>query len=37
MIEALRRGDRATLVRLCVEHINPSKEAYLRSQRLLAF
>jgi DNA-binding GntR family transcriptional regulator len=31
MIEALRRGDRAALVRLCVEHINPSKEIYLRS------
>ena len=37
MIEALRRGDRAALVRLCVEHINPSKDAYLRSQRLLPF
>lgn len=31
MIEALRRGDRAALVRLCVEHITPSKEIYLRS------
>lgn len=31
MIEAIRRCDRASLVRLCVEHINPSKEAYLLS------
>lgn len=31
MVEALRQGDRATLVRLCVEHINPSKEIYLKS------
>jgi DNA-binding GntR family transcriptional regulator len=31
MIEALRQGDRAALVRLCVEHINPSKEVYLGS------
>jgi len=32
MIEALRQADRPRLVRLCVEHINPSKAAYLRSQ-----
>jgi DNA-binding GntR family transcriptional regulator len=35
MIQALRQGDRATLVRLCVEHINPSKEIYLRSCEIL--
>ncbi|MGH6945616.1 MAG: GntR family transcriptional regulator [Geminicoccaceae bacterium] len=29
MIRALREGDRARLVRLCVEHIQPSKEVYL--------
>jgi len=34
MIAALDRGDRAELVRLCVEHINPAKEAYLRAYRL---
>ncbi len=33
MIEALRRGDRAALVRLCVEHIEPSKRAYLAAER----
>jgi len=33
MIEALAAGDRAELVRLCVEHINPSKEAYLAVER----
>lgn len=33
MIGALAAGDRAELVRLCVEHINPSKEAYLAVER----
>lgn len=33
MIEALRGGDRAALVRLCVDHIKPSRDAYLRSQQ----
>lgn len=33
MLEALRRSDRATLVRLCVEHIEPSKQAYLAAER----
>lgn len=32
MIEAIRRCDRAQLVKLCVEHINPSKNSYLLSQ-----
>ncbi len=32
MIEALRTGDREVLVRLCVEHILPSKEAYLKAE-----
>jgi len=32
MIDAIRRCDRTSLVRLCVEHINPSKDAYLQSQ-----
>ena len=36
MIEALRRGDRAALVRLCVEHIRPSKEAYLALEKVAA-
>jgi DNA-binding GntR family transcriptional regulator len=31
MIDALKAGDRARLVRLCVDHIKPSKEAYLRT------
>jgi DNA-binding GntR family transcriptional regulator len=31
MIEALRQGNRPELIRLCVEHIIPSKEAYLRT------
>ena len=34
MIAALGGGDREELVRLCVEHINPAKEAYLRAYRL---
>lgn len=33
MIDALARGDRAALIRLCVDHINPSKEAYLAQER----
>ena len=33
MIEALRRGDREALVRLVVEHIQPSKEAYLALEK----
>lgn len=33
MIDALERGDRATLVRLSVEHIEPSKRAYLAQER----
>lgn len=32
MIEALERGDRQRLVRLCIDHIKPSKEAYLASR-----
>lgn len=35
MIEALRQGDRSALIELCVLHINPSKDAYLRSHRHL--
>jgi len=31
MIDALERADREMLVCLCVRHINPSKEAYLKS------
>lgn len=34
MIEAMRRGDREALVRLCVDHIKPSKNAYLALERL---
>lgn len=33
MIEALEKGDRAALVDLCVRHIAPSKDAYLRHER----
>jgi DNA-binding GntR family transcriptional regulator len=36
MIEALRRGDRDTLVRLAVAHIQPSKEAYLALEKAVA-
>jgi DNA-binding GntR family transcriptional regulator len=32
MIDALKRGDRAELVRLCVEHTRPSKEVYMIMQ-----
>ncbi len=32
MIEALSAGDRAWLIKLCVEHILPSKEAYLSAE-----
>lgn len=35
MIAALERGDRQALVRLVVDHIQPSKAAYLRIRRLL--
>lgn len=35
MIDALAAGDRRELVRLCVDHIQPSKQAYLASIRLL--
>ncbi|MEM8854778.1 MAG: GntR family transcriptional regulator [Pseudomonadota bacterium] len=35
MIEALTTGDRERLVALCVDHITPSKEAYLRTKRLV--
>lgn len=31
MIDALRQGDREALVRLCREHLAPSKKAYLRA------
>ena len=31
MLDALKRGDRDTLVRLCVEHIWPALEAYKRA------
>jgi len=33
MIDALEKADRDALVDLCVRHINPSKEAYLRHER----
>ena len=33
MIDALEHGDRKSLVRLCVEHILPSKIAYLKAHR----
>lgn len=36
MIEALRRGDRDALVRLCIDHIKPSKDAYLALELLAA-
>ena len=35
IIEALREGDREALVRLCVEHIQPSRRAYLESQNFI--
>lgn len=35
MIEALGQGDRKRLVRLCWEHIIPSKLAYLAARRLI--
>lgn len=34
MIAALTGGDREALVRLCVDHIKPAKDAYLRAYRL---
>lgn len=36
MIEALAAGDRQRLVRLCVEHIRPSKDAWLAARQLAA-
>jgi DNA-binding GntR family transcriptional regulator len=36
MIDALERGDRERLVSLCVEHINPGKQAYLAMARAMA-
>ena len=35
MIGALAAGDRERLLSLCVEHINPSRDAYLEARRLL--
>ena len=35
MIDAMREGDRDALIRLCVDHIQPSRQAYLRSQSLM--
>jgi len=35
MIDALAAGDRARLVRLCVDHIKPSKDAYLKARRAI--
>ncbi len=35
MIEALAAGEREHLVRLCVEHINPSRDAYVEARRLV--
>ena len=32
MIDALKRGDRAELIRLCVEHTQPSKQVYMMMQ-----
>ena len=32
MIEAVSRGDRDRLARLCVDHIKPSKDAYLAAE-----
>lgn len=32
MITALKQGDRPTLVQLCIDHIIPSKEAYIKSR-----
>ena len=32
MIEALRAQDRDALVRLCAEHLLPSRDAYLNAQ-----
>jgi DNA-binding GntR family transcriptional regulator len=36
MIDALERGDRERLVSLCVEHINPGKQAYLAMARAMS-
>lgn len=33
MIDALRAGDRDSLVALCAEHLQPSRDAYLEAQR----
>jgi len=35
MIDALASGDRERLVTLCVDHINPSRDAYLEARRLV--
>ena len=35
MIDAMREGDRDALLRLCVDHIQPSRQAYLKSQSLM--
>jgi len=32
MVAALKKGDRAKLVRLCVEHTRPSKRVYMTMQ-----
>lgn len=34
MIEALQRGDRKSLVRLCASHLAPSRDAYLKAHQL---
>jgi len=34
LIDALRGGDVESLVRLCREHLSPSKEAYIQAQKL---
>lgn len=36
MIEALQRGDRKSLVKLCATHLTPSREAYLKAHQLTA-
>lgn len=35
MISAMRQGRNAALTQICLDHIKPSKEAYLRTQRML--
>lgn len=34
MIDAMQAGDREALVRLCVDHIKPSRDAYLQAIRM---